>query len=479
MGGNRSGKNRGVELKRVAVIGGGIAGLAAANKLIEESRSRSAPLEVLLLEKENRLGGTILTEEHDGFIVEGGPDCFLSEKPWALALAERLGIIYRVEKTIEGNKGTFILWGSKLHRLPEGVMLMVPTRILPMVTSSLLTWRGKMRMAMELFVPPRTDGVEESLSEFVTRRLGREALERIAEPLVAGVHAGEPEKMSLSASFPRFKEMEDRYHSLVRGMLARMKTAKITGRWTMFVTFSSGLGELVGAIETTIGENNIRKGAAASAIEPGASNSWRVIIDSGEVLDADAVILSAPAHASAKILSGLDLELSSLLNAVPYVGTATVSLAYNESEIAGSQRGFGFVVPRIENRRIMAVTFSSRKFPKRAPAGKALLRCFIGGAQHPELVEKEPGELVKVAVEEVADILKIKADPLWARVYRWPKSMPQANVGHLGLMREIRSRLERHAGLEIAGGAYEGLGIPDCVRVGENAAIKILDRIYS
>jgi len=468
----------GCGLKRVVVIGAGIAGLAAAHRLVEETKAKSIELDVLLMEKENRLGGTILTEKHEGFVIEGGPDCFLSEKPWALDLAERIGITDRVDGTVEKNKGVFMMWGSKLHPLPEGVFLMVPTKLMPLFTSSLLSWRGKLRMALEPFVSKRTGGKEESLAEFVTRRLGREALERIAEPLVAGIHAGEPEGMSLEASFPRFKQLEDRYGSLVRGMLTHTKGAVRSPRRTIFVSFKDGLAQFAESIADVIGRERLRLGTAAGSIERGTQNRWKVSTLSGEAIDADAVILAAPAHASASIVSGIDPDLSAELGGIPYVGTATVSLAYDAKDVEGKAVGFGFVVPRLEGRRIMAATYSSRKFRRRAPEGKALVRCFIGGSQRPDLVERKPQELADIAVAELADILGIKADPLWAKVYGWPNSMPQTVLGHAQRMKRITSKLEKLPGIEIAGGAYDGLGIPDCVRVGEAAAERILETLF-
>lgn len=466
-------------MKRAVVVGAGIAGLAAANKLKEEAREKGLDLQITVLEKENRVGGTILTEKKDGFIIEGGPDCFLSAKPWALELASRLGIGNRVCGTVEENRGTFILWDGKLHPLPEGVYLMVPTKLMPLLTSGLLTWRGKLRMAMEFFVPKRTDGAEETLAQFVTRRLGAEALERIAEPLVAGVHAGEPETMSLEASFPRFKDLEDRHSSMIRGMLAMMRKAGgLPRKWTMFVSLRDGLAEFPRAVAEAVGGENIRTGVEVSSIER-ADEGWRLHVSDGESINADAVILASPAHVSSRLVSKTDADLSSGLAAIPYVGTATVSMAYEREELQHIRRGFGFVVPRHEKRKIMAATFSDRKFPNRAPEDKALLRCFLGGSRNPELLDKPPGELARIAADEIADILEIKARPQWAKVYKWPRSMPQTPVGYKKRMSQIRSLLAKHPCLEIAGGAYDGLGIPDCVRSGEEAACSIIEKLYS
>ena len=466
--------------RRVAVVGGGISGLAAGYFIKEKAAAAGIEIELRLFEKENRLGGTILTEERDGFVLEGGPDCFLSEKPWALALARRLGMGERIEGTREANKGTFILSGGRLHPLPEGVYLMVPTMIRPLLFSSLLSWPGKLRMGLDLVIPPRRDGQEETLAEFVTRRLGKEALEKIAEPLVAGVHAGVPETMSLRASFPRFQKLEDEHGSLIRGMLAAMAARKQTpapgsdSSHTMFLTVREGLGGLVAELAKTFAPGEIVAGDPVTGLT--GRGEYQLALASGKTVAADAVVLAAPSYAAAGLIAELDIELAALLQAIPYVSTATISLAFREQDLPRLE-GFGFVVPRTEKRRIMAATWTSRKFLHRSPDGSALLRCFIGGANHPELVDLDDSAMYEMALEELHTIIHLHAEPLFARAFRWPRSMPQTVVGHEARMARVSERLKLLPGLYLTGGAYNGLGIPDCVHHGELAAEQVIKNL--
>ncbi len=465
------------EKRWVTVVGGGISGLAAGYFLKQKAAAAGIALELRLFEKENRLGGTILTEEREGFVIEGGPDCFLSEKPWALQLARRLGMAERVEGTREAHKGTFILSRGRLHPLPEGVYLMVPTMIGPLLFSSLLSFSGKLRMGLDLVIPPRRDGKEETLAEFVIRRLGKEALEKIAEPLVAGVHAGVPETMSLRASFPRFQKLEDEHGSLIRGMLAAMAARKQTpapgsdSSHTMFLTVREGLAGLVAEIAKTFTPGEIISGDPVTGLT--GRGEYQITLASGKTVSADAVVLAAPSYVSAGLVSELDTALAAELQAIPYVSTATISLAFREQDLPPLE-GFGFVVPRTENRRIMAATWTSRKFLHRSPEGLALLRCFIGGANHPELIELDDRAMYEMALEELHDIVHLHAEPLFARAFRWPRSMPQTVVGHEARMARVTERLQLLPGLHLAGGAYYGLGIPDCIHQGELAAEKVI-----
>lgn len=466
--------------RRLAVAGAGVSGLACAYFLKQQAAAAGAEIELRVFEKENRLGGTILTEEREGFVIEGGPDCFLSEKPWARELAQKLGMADRVEGTNEANKGTFILSGGRLHPLPEGIYLMVPTMIRPLLTSSLLSWPAKLRMGLDLFIPPRTDGQEETLAEFVTRRLGREALEKIAEPLVAGVHAGIPETMSLRASFPRFQKLEDEHGSLIRGLLAaradRRKTPApgANSTHTMFLTVREGLGGLIAELSKTFAAEEIVTGDSVTAVRASGAGEYLLTLSSGKSHSAQTLVLASPSYVSARLLSEFDPELARELEAIPYVSTATVSLAFREQDLPRLQ-GFGLVVPRTEGRRIMAATWTSRKFYNRSPQGFSLIRCFIGGANHPELIEMDDEAMTRMALEELHHIVLLHADPLFARVFRWPRSMPQTVVGHESRMTRIQERLKSHPGLFLTGGAYYGLGIPDCVHQGELVAEQIIE----
>ena len=473
-------------MKRVVIIGGGIAGLSAAWSL-REHRSND-PFEIVLLERGERFGGNIRTERTEGFLIEGGPDCFISEKPWAMELIKRLGLTGKILPTNDKNKKTFVLSGGKLHVLPEGVILMIPTRILPLATSSLISWPGKIRMAMELFIPKKKDSSDESLGEFVRRRLGKEALDKIAEPLVAGVHAGDPETMSVRASFPKFVQLEEENGSLIKGMVRKMasmhkakKPATAAGsgqkpRVTMFMTLKDGLSELIETLTTRLSKMDgtvLRTGASVSSIEK-MDGRYSVTLEGGEKIDADALVVAAPAWAAANLLAGVDEGLCEKLRTIPYVSTATVSIAFRKKDIKHPMNGFGFVVPKVEKRRIMAATWTSVKFAHRAPEDSVLIRCFVGGSKNAELVDLDDAGMVKMVKEELRDIMGIDAEPVLTRVFRWRKSMPQYTIGHDERVKWIDERVASTHGLYLTGSAYHGIGISDSIRYGEVVAKKII-----
>ncbi|MBZ0221290.1 MAG: protoporphyrinogen oxidase [Candidatus Methylomirabilis sp.] len=478
-------------MKRVVIIGGGIAGLATAWSLREQESEGSA-FEIVLLERNDRFGGNIQTEKKDGFLIEGGPDCFLSEKPWAMQLCKRIGLSGKFLPTNDKNRKTFVLSGGRLHVLPEGVILMIPTKILPLATSSLISWPGKMRMAMDLFVPKRKGGGDESLGDFVRRRLGKEALEKIAEPLVAGVHAGDPETMSVRASFPKFVQLEEESGSLIRGMIKKMAQAAAHrkpaqaggqsapgGRVTMFMTLKDGLSELIETLTSGLEgmeRTVLRKGVQAVSIEK-AGAGYRVTLEGGGSIGADAVIVAAPAWAAASILKGEDAALSEKLLTIPYVSTATVSIAFKKKDIKHPMNGFGFVVPKVEGRKIMAATWTSVKFAGRAPDDSVLIRCFVGGSKNAELVSLGDAEMIKLVREELRDIMGIGAEPVLAKVFRWRNSMPQYTIGHEERVAWIDERLKNHPGLYLAGSAYYGIGISDSIRYGEVVAKRVVNQL--
>lgn len=476
-------------MKRVVIIGGGIAGLAAAYSLREHQKPSGNDFEIVLVEKKMTLGGNIRTEKEKGFLIEGGPDCFLSEKPWAMELCKRIGLEGDLLNTNEANKKTFVLSGGKLHELPEGVILMIPTKIMPLATSSLISIPGKIRMAMEMFIPKKKDGEDETLGSFVRRRLGQETLDKIAEPLVAGVHAGDPETMSVRASFPKFVQLEEEHGSLIKGMLKRMELMKKTRKAplkppgkkvTMFLTLKGGLSDLVNTLTARIegfGNTRIRKGLAIkSVLKKGAG--YEIAFEGGEPpLHADAVVVAAPSYAASSLLSGLDKALSEKLGTIPYVSTATVSIAFRKKDVRHPLNGFGFVVPRIEKRKIMAATWTSVKFSHRAPEDSVLIRCFVGGAKNMELVSLNDEEMIRMVRDELRDIMGIDAEPVLARVFRWVNSMPQYTVGHEERVAAIEEMVSGHHGLYVTGSAYHGIGISDSVRNGEVIAKKILHQL--
>ena len=461
-------------MKKVVIIGGGISGLATAYYLKHEARKKGLNIEYTLIEKNNRLGGNILTEKINGFIIEGGPDCFIFEKPWVLELCRKLGLSDEVVNTKEGGQ-TFILWNRKLRSLPEGFILMIPTKILPFIFNSLISIPGKLRMALDLFLPKGDPDQDESLAEFVGRRFGSEVVEKIAEPLVAGIHAGNPETMSVKSSFPRFIDMEQKYRSLIIGMLKIRRKAKKAveekgPKYTMFLTLKEGLAELVEAIVGKLDKGSVITGKSVEKIEKDGSHSYIVHVEGQEPVKADSVILTTPAYVSAKLIKDIDKDMAADLAKISYVSTATVSLAFKKSDIKEPLKGFGFVVPRLEGRKIMAATYSSQKFPYRAPEDSVLIRCFVGGAKNEELVDLEEEEMIKMVREELAAILGIEAAPILAKGFKWKKAMSQRNVGHSKIVKSLDHRQNGHQGLFLTGSAYKGVGLSDSVHNGELAA---------
>ncbi len=469
---------------RIVVVGGGIAGLAAAHRLIEATREAGPPLALTLLDAADRLGGTIATERIDGFLVERGPDSFISEKPWALALAERLGLGPRLRRTDDRHRRTYVLHGGRLHPLPDGFLLLAPARLWPMVTSRLFSWRGKARMALDLVLPRRPADGDESLAAFVTRRLGREALERVAEPLVAGIYTADPARLSLAATMPRFLALEREHRSLILALRRQAGAREVAGasgaRWSLFVTFAGGMGELVGALAARLPPGTVRLAAPVTEITRGAPHeaaAWRVGLADGTGLPADGVALAGPAPRMAGLVRGVDPELARLLGGIAYASSATVALGYPRTAVRHPLDAFGFVVPRREGRAVLACTFSSVKYPGRAPDGFVLLRAFLGGALGAEVLEEDDPALARRAADELAALLGIDGEPVLTRVARHPAAMPQYAVGHLDRVAALDARLGALPGLAVAGAAYHGVGIADCVRSGEASAERLLQAL--
>jgi oxygen-dependent protoporphyrinogen oxidase len=462
---------------RLVVVGGGIGGLAAAHRAVELAREHGISLELTLLEARERLGGMIETERTGEFLIEAGPDSFLSEKPWALALCRRLGLESRLVGTDDRFRRTFVWFRGRLHPLPEGFQLLAPTRIRPFLASGLLSWPGKARMALDLVLPRGVADADESLGAFVRRRLGREALERIAQPLVAGIYTADPEELSLTATMPRFLELERAQRSLILGLWrATRRGPAATGtsgaRWSLFVTLSGGMGELVQALAARLPVGAVQlKRRAHGVVRRGGA--WAVDGE-GTTIEADRVIVATEAYTASRLLRYVDPPLATLLQVIPYASSATVSLAYRRADVHHSLDGFGFVVPRVEGRALLACTFSSVKYPGRAPDRHVLLRGFLGGALNAGILERDDAELVRLAREELAKAIGLAGQPILTRVARHPAAMPQYLVGHLRTLEAIDHRLDAAPGLFLAGAAYRGVGIADCVRSGEAAAERAL-----
>jgi oxygen-dependent protoporphyrinogen oxidase len=471
-------------MKRVIVIGGGAAGLAAAHRAVELSNEKPFGIEVLLLEASSRLGGTIATERAGDFLVEAGPDSFITEKPSALRLCERIGLTSRLVSTQAAYQKIYIVHHGKLKPLPEGFFLLAPTRLWPFIQTPLFSWGGKLRMAAELVLPRGKSNGDESLGAFVRRRFGSEAFERVAQPLVGGIYASDPDKLSLAATLPRFKDMERQRRSIIRAMWseqrrrARSREAGSGARWSLFVTLAGGMQEFVDAIAGRLPADSVRRDTPVTAVhyEP-SKRSWRVSTREIEAFHADAVILATPAFHAAEILSGIAGATANELRQISYASTATVSVAYRREDFPRQPDSFGFVVPAIERRKIMACTFNSLKYPRRAPEGQILLRAFVGGALQPELFDDNDPTMEKNVRDELASLLGVTARPLFSRIWRHSNSMPQYHVGHDARIQRIEKGLNPFPTLALAGSAYHGVGIADCVRTGEEAAEKVIGQL--
>jgi oxygen-dependent protoporphyrinogen oxidase len=475
------------ESRRVCIVGGGISGLAAAHRLLElRSQERltdpeRVPVEVILLEASARAGGTVRTYRREGFLLEGGPDSFISEKPAALELAKRLGLADRIIQTNEQNRRSFVVSRGRLRPTPEGFQLLAPSRMLPFLTTDIFTWRGKARMALDLLLPRRKDAngsEDESLAAFVRRRFGQEALERMAQPMVGGIYTADPESLSLRATMPRFLEMERRDRSLILSMWKAARASKDAARhgrgasgarYSLFLSFDEGTQVLTDALAARLPEGTLRLNTRVESLARDAGR-WLLGTSEGEAFEADAVCLALPAYASARLLRGVDESLAAELEAIPYASTATVNLAYERARIPHTLDGFGFVVPFVERRATLACTFSSVKFAGRAPEGCALLRAFVGGALQPDMFELDEAAMIDAVRRDLRDLLGVKASPILAHVEKWPRSMAQYHLGHTQRLARIRSSLKQHDSLALCGNAYEGAGLPDCVRSGESAA---------
>jgi protoporphyrinogen/coproporphyrinogen III oxidase len=482
-------------MKRILIIGGGVAGLGAAYK-VARAASEGHDVEFVLFEKDPRLGGKICTEilpdpSGEGqFIVDGGPDCFLTEKPACHRIAKLTGIFDDELPTDESRKRTWILSRGKLYQMPDGIFMFAPTKFLPFATTGLFSWPGKIRMAMDLIIPPKKvapgEFNDETLESFVVRRMGRECLDRLAEPLVGGVHASDPARMSLAATFPRLLEMEQKYGSLMKGFLAarkkveemRRKYPPIPGQKprTFFTSFANGMQELTDRMADAAGRERIRKGFTVAALRHHDGSTWNATLSDGSMADGHAVIVATESWAAEPLVRPLDSVIADALAAIPSSSSATVSIAFNEAEVGFDLNAFGVLSPLVEGRALMAATFSSTKWPGRAPAGKVLLRGFVGGPHNQKIVYRSDEELVQIVLGEFREILGLSPDakPLFARVFRWHLGMPQYTLGHLERLARIDDRCKQIPGLAMAGGSYTGVGVPNCIESGERAVSKIL-----
>ncbi|MBF6569235.1 MAG: protoporphyrinogen oxidase [Candidatus Binataceae bacterium] len=464
--------------QRVAVVGGGISGLAAAFHLRELATAREIPLEVTVLEASTRTGGALHTIVREGFVLEAGADSFISDKPEALDLAGKLGLEGDLMGTLEAHRRAFVIHRGKPVEVPRGFSLLAPALIAPILETPLFSLTGKLRILIEPFIKARRGGGDESLAGFVRRRLGQEALDRLVQPLAAGIYMGDPAMLSMQAAFARFVMLEREHGSLMRGMRAlRRNPAGGAGgvRWNLFLSLRGGMASMVRAIEDRLGES-IKLGAEAIDLARNGAG-WRIVMRDNSEIEADAVVCAAPAYAAARLLREVDADLSRALASIEYVSSATVNLAYDAAAMPDLPDGFGVLVPAIERRRIAALSFSSLKFLNRAPTGKVLMRAFVGGALNPEIMRLSTEAMIDVVRDELREILGIRSAPLFTYAWRWPRSMPQYQVGHLERVAEIEQQAAAVNSFALAGAAYRGVGIPDCVRSGIRAAESVFSQL--
>ncbi len=470
---------------RVAILGGGISGLAAGHRLLERAPSLPFPLAITVIEATERPGGSVGTSREatpEGMLlVEWGADAFITEKPWALDLALRLNLGPRMIAPREGPgvRRALVVRRGRLLAVPEGFLLLGPTRALPILESPLFSPAGKARMAIEPLLP-RAAADDESVGDFVRRRLGRECYERLVQPLVTAIHGGDPDRLSLRAALPQFAEMERAHGSVIRGL---RETEKRRGReasgarYGLFASFEEGMQTLVDALAARVGPERIRLSTEAKALRRagGADGCWEVILGSGERLEADAVIVALPVRRAEALLGETDPALARTLAGVPTLSATIATLAWRREEIPHPLDAFGFVVPRGEQRRILAASFSSRKFSGRAPEGVALVRAFIGGGGRPDPLDAPDAAVIEIVREELGDLIGVRAAPFHADLERHPQGMPQLERGHEGRVAAIREAVARHPGLAIAGNYFTGVGVPDSVRAAEAAADAVIE----
>lgn len=460
--------------KRVAVVGGGISGLAAAHRLTE----LNPQTEVILLEASSRLGGVLKTVSKEGFLVEQSADNFITNLPGGIKLCQRVGLAEEMLNTRDEFRRAFIIHKKKLQIIPEGFLIMAPSKVMPIIKTPILSTRGKLRMLWEYFVPKKKEAGDESLQSFSLRRFGQETFDRLIQPLVGGIYTADPQKLSLQATLPRFLQMEQDYGSLVRGALKQAKARKQTdstssgARYSLFTTPQNGMSRLVNSVAAKLPQEGIMLNSPVETVSQIENNRWEIHVagDSPRTLEVDGVIIASRAYHAAKMLASVNDELVKKLNSIPYAGCAIVSLGFKREQIAHPLNGFGFVVPAVEKLSMLSASFSSIKYEGRAPDGSVLIRAFLGGAMQAELVAKEGEELLHIVKQELSQLLGITGEPMMHHVNRHVAAMPQYHLGHVELVDEIEQLLTTHPGLQLAGNAYRGVGVPQCIASGEQAA---------
>lgn len=468
----------------ILIIGGGISGLATAYYLQKQAAARNLKLTYTLVEKEATLGGKVVSQQRNGFVIEGAPDSFLTQKPWALALARELGLEAELIGTNDQQRSVYILHKGQLCPLPAGWRLTVPTQWWPLLTTSLLSPWAKIRALYDLFVPPRLDASDESLADFVTRRFGREVLDKLAAPIMAGIHIADPARLSIQSTFARYPDMEKQVGSLIIGSRQQMKATQAKAKASpdagpklpMFISFKGGMATLTEALTDCL-TGQIVTGQAIETLQTTAAGHQARLAD-GSTIEADALIVTTPANIASQLLRQSQPDLATKLAAIRYISSATISLAYKKSEIDHPLDGFGFVVPKTEPCRLLACTWVSTKFDHRAPTDQVLLRAFVGGYTHENLADLPDEDLLTIVREELQQIMGITATPTEQVIYRWPKGTPQYDVGHLSRVAEIETLAAQSSQpLYLTSSAFYGVGLPDCIHQAERTAQQLIESL--
>lgn len=461
--------------QRILIAGGGITGLTAAYQMQKRAAAAGVDPEIILVEKDDKLGGKTQTQHVEGMVIEEGPDSFIASKPWMKDLCAELGI--PVTGTNPKCHTTYIYHHGRMESLPVGMQLMIPTQILPFVTTRLLSPAGKLRAAMEPLIPVKRTDEDESIGSFVSRRFGREVLENIAGPLMGGIYGGDYEGVSLKATFPMFMKMENEKGSLLiaaqkQKLLNRNKPKGPTG-FSMFLTVPTGLNTVVDTLEQRSDRVQFRLRTGVELLTRIADGKYRVRLTTGEELEADAVVLSLAAYVAAGLIGETAPDAAELLNSVPYGSSVVVALGYNRADIDHPLDASGFLVPARESLEITASTWVSSKWSHAAPPDKALLRVFMGRAGERDWTRETDEVLLETAMGGLKQTMGLAASPIISRVFRWPRAMAQYRVGHLAKMDRVDRAMAQAPGLYLAGAAFRGVGLPDCVREGTAAAEKV------
>ncbi len=475
----------------VVIIGGGISGLSTAFFVMEEAKQHQLHVQCTVVERDTRWGGKILTNQTEDLLIEGGPDSFLTSKPWAMELCRTLGLEDHLIPTKAENNRTFSLCRGVLRELPQGLLAFRPQRVETLVSGGLLSWRGLLRMGAERFWPTSSAGQsEETLGSFFRRRFGDEAFDYLIEPLVAGIYAGDADELSMEATFPRFKELEQEHGSVIKGMRAAQAKAQagVAPRSSgstpsLFMTLRNGLGTLIETLTQRLNGHGVEllTGCCCQKIQASVQQKGKfsVVLENDKMLNADAVVLATPAFRTAEMIRQLEPEAANILADIPYASTATISMTYPTELVEAHIRGFGFVVPRKEQRPLLAGTWTSLKWPNRSKKGETLVRCYVGGRGRQGIFERDDRELVKTVQQELQSIAKIACPATYTEVHRWMQGMPQYIIGHQARVAKIRERLQPWPLLHISGAGLSGIGIPDCVREGKRVAASLAQSFLS